>query len=107
MQSYASLHSPSLRKMNGQDHSSRGRPFNHKARFDFGNVIGDPFALATVSIGLVSRSLDLPFVASRVGEDVEGCGCLLLGGDAACDMPALTFPSSFSAVESKHEERPC
>lgn len=55
MQSYASLHSPSIRKMNGQDPSQRDGPYGSPpGRFDFGNIIGDPFALASISIAAVS-----------------------------------------------------
>lgn len=32
----------------------RGRPYGSPAGLDFGNIVGDPFALATVSIGFVS-----------------------------------------------------
>jgi SHO1 osmosensor len=55
MQSFASVNSPStIHKMHGQD--PRGRPYGpgSSGRFDFGNIIGDPFALATVSIAIVS-----------------------------------------------------
>ncbi|KAF8463828.1 putative high osmolarity signaling protein Sho1 [Kalaharituber pfeilii] len=45
---YASIPSPSLRKMNGQDPSQRG------GRFDFGNIAGDPFALATISVSVLA-----------------------------------------------------
>ena len=31
----------------------RGRPYGSSGGFDFGNIVGDPFALATVSIALV------------------------------------------------------
>lgn len=67
MQSYSSLQSPLDRKMNGQDPSMhmRGRPYG-KARFDFGNVIGDPFALATISIAFVSIPMMDPFLFGRL-----------------------------------------
>lgn len=57
MQSYASLHSPSVRKMQGQDKAmSRGRSYAGSSRMDFGNIIGDPFALSTISIAIVSSA---------------------------------------------------
>jgi len=34
---------------------SRGRPYGtSSSRLDFGNIIGDPFALSTISIAIVS-----------------------------------------------------
>ncbi|KAH9861379.1 Transmembrane osmosensor [Plenodomus biglobosus] len=48
MPAYGSLGSPSLRKMeNGYGHGQR-------ASFSFGRIVGDPFALATISIGLLA-----------------------------------------------------
>lgn len=47
MPNYGSLHSPSLKKYNNM------AEYRRSGRFDFGNIIGDPFALATISIGLV------------------------------------------------------
>lgn len=74
MQSYyasISSHSPlPVREMNGQD--TRGRPFAHKARFDFGNIIGDPFALATVSIGFVSAPLGRGLGRVNRGDSLAG-----------------------------------
>jgi len=46
MPSYGSLHSPSLRKHNMLEPRRGGK-------FNFGRIIGDPFALATISISLV------------------------------------------------------
>lgn len=45
---YGSLHSPSLQKMENsrQQYGRRG--------INMGNIIGDPFALATISISAVS-----------------------------------------------------
>lgn len=55
MPSYGSLHSPSLRKMNGNmDSSMRGRS-GGMSGMRMENIIGDPFALATISIALVSH----------------------------------------------------
>lgn len=48
MPSYGSLHSPSLRKM---DQSRMG--YGGRRGIKLGNIIGDPFALATISIALV------------------------------------------------------
>ena len=54
MPSYGSLHSPSLRKMNGNmDSSMRGRS-GGMSGMSMENIIGDPFALATISISMVS-----------------------------------------------------
>lgn len=50
MPSYGSLHSPSLRKM---DQSRMG--YGGRGGIKLGNIIGDPFALATLSIALVSN----------------------------------------------------
>ena len=49
MPSYGSLGSPSLRKMeNGQGYGQR------PSGFSVGRIIGDPFALATISIGILA-----------------------------------------------------
>ncbi|KIW57443.1 hypothetical protein PV05_05994 [Exophiala xenobiotica] len=47
MPSYGSLHSPSLKKHNMLE-ARRG------GRIDFGHIVGDPFALATISISLLA-----------------------------------------------------
>ena len=49
MPSYGSLHSPSLRKME----NSRVQYGSSRKRVSLGNIIGDPFALATISISAV------------------------------------------------------
>lgn len=51
MPPYGSLHSPSLRKM------EQSRPQYGRKRISMGNLIGDPFALATISIATVSIGL--------------------------------------------------
>lgn len=53
MPNYGSLHSPSLRKM---EYNRQ----NRRRGIDIGNIIGDPFALATISISAVSTQR-LPF----------------------------------------------
>lgn len=50
MPSYGSTASPSIRKME----SGFG---SNQRKFEIGRIIGDPFALATISIGIV-RSLE-------------------------------------------------
>ncbi len=66
MPSYGSLHSPSLRKM---EHS-RGQ-YGSRKGISIGNIIGDPFALATISISAVSKPLlrPPPSAASRPRPD--------------------------------------
>lgn len=54
MPPYANIPSPSLRKMNGQDPSQRGGAYGSSGRFDFGNIVGDPFALATISVSIIA-----------------------------------------------------
>lgn len=49
MPSYSGNNSPSLQKM---DYSA-GR--HGGKRFDFGNIVGDPFSLATIGIAIVSN----------------------------------------------------
>ena len=50
MPSYGSQRSPSLKKM---DYNNGARYGNAK-RFNMGNIVGDPFALATIGIAIVS-----------------------------------------------------
>jgi len=47
MPTYSSLGSPSLRKMEGLKRD------NNRKKFSMGNIFGDPFALATISIAIV------------------------------------------------------
>lgn len=49
MPSYGSLSTPSLRKM------ENGHGYGQRSTFSVGRIIGDPFALATISISFVSR----------------------------------------------------
>ncbi|KAH7091660.1 high osmolarity signaling protein SHO1 [Paraphoma chrysanthemicola] len=48
MPSYGSLSSPSLRKM------ENGHGYGQRSTFSVGRIIGDPFALATISIGILA-----------------------------------------------------
>lgn len=54
MPGYGSLHSPSLKKM------EYSRPQYGRKRMSMGNIIGDPFALATLSIATVSFAYLVP-----------------------------------------------
>jgi SHO1 osmosensor len=49
MPSYGSLHSPSVRKMESGNGYGGGR-----SRFQMSRIIGDPFALATISISILA-----------------------------------------------------
>ena len=53
MPSYGSLHSPSLRKMENSRYGGYNNGGGRKG-ISLGNIIGDPFALATISISAVS-----------------------------------------------------
>lgn len=48
MPSYGSQSTPSLRKM------ENGHGYGQRSTFSIGRIIGDPFALATISIAIVS-----------------------------------------------------
>lgn len=48
MPSYGSIPSPSLRKM------ENGHSYGNRSTFSFGRIVGDPFALATISIGILA-----------------------------------------------------
>lgn len=70
MPSYGSLHSPSLRKMNG-NMDGKGRRTASMRGMSMDNILGDPFALATISIASVSHTLfsdkkDTDRVAARM-----------------------------------------
>lgn len=52
MPSYGSLRSPSLRK-----NMDNGHGYGSRNSFSVGRIIGDPFALATISIAIVSRGV--------------------------------------------------
>lgn len=70
MPSYGSLGSPSLRKMeNGYGHSGR-------SSFSAGRIIGDPFALATISIGIVSIIFRTSWFLVRLREELTLCDSL-------------------------------
>lgn len=62
---YASIPSPSIRKMTGQDPSRAGPYGSHG--FDFGNIAGDPFALATISVSVVGISNPLKTFGTERG----------------------------------------
>jgi len=66
MPSYGSLHSPSLRKMNVQTEPSSRRRTGGMSGMSMGNIIGDPFALATLSIATLAWVI--AFVASIVSQ---------------------------------------
>ncbi|PNS18033.1 hypothetical protein CAC42_3992 [Sphaceloma murrayae] len=60
MPTYSSLDSPSLRKMEGYKRDSFGK----RKRFSMGNILGDPFALATISVGIMAWIIS--FVSSVI-----------------------------------------
>lgn len=58
---YSSLGSPSLQKMEAGRRDVYG---GRKPRFSCGQIIGDPFALATSSIAIVCRHWTLAILSS-------------------------------------------
>ncbi|KAH8816876.1 high osmolarity signaling protein sho1 [Xylogone sp. PMI_703] len=77
MPSYGSLNSPSLRKGNGGMMESKGRRGGNMHSVNVDNILGDPFALATISISMVrfpdcdakfSSQLHGPRPRSRTGQ---------------------------------------
>ena len=65
MPSYGSLHSPSLQKHKMME-QSKGSHFN------FGHIIGDPFALVTLAIGLVRNPGACPSVFKLTPSSLRG-----------------------------------
>lgn len=53
MPSYGSQRSPSLKKM---DYNNNNGKYGGGSRFSMGNIVGDPFSLATVGIAIVSEA---------------------------------------------------
>jgi SHO1 osmosensor len=65
MQSYGSLYSPSLRKMEG----SRGQYGASRSRFSTPNVVGDPFVMITLSLCMLGWLI--AFISSAVGRSSD------------------------------------
>ena len=57
MPSYGSNRSPSLKKMDYNHNAARYSGSNKK--FDLGNIVGDPFSLATIAIATVSGHMGI------------------------------------------------
>lgn len=86
MPSYGSLHSPSLSKLNGT-FDMKGRMTGARRRtMSIDNILGDPFALATISIATVSP---------------EGCHGAAVTGEKLAEL-RLTVPTTAGLVHCVH-----
>jgi SHO1 osmosensor len=66
MPSHAEFYSPSLRKMEG------GGRYSEPTRFSIARIIGDPFALATISIAIVSVAIPMKNFELMVSNSLRG-----------------------------------
>lgn len=71
MPSYGSHSPPSLRKMEYNSNNNNNNNVRHGSgrKFDLGNIVGDAFSLATISIALVSISSGTPLPAAEERAD--------------------------------------
>lgn len=91
MPPYGSLHSPSLRKM---EHS---RAQYGRKSVSLGNIIGDPFALATISISMVSLCRCPPGIGGAVGS-WSRTGVVVVGCRGPSGDPRSLAPMACNAV---------